>query len=279
MQYIKALKRYTKGMSNVALVFNGHSRTLFDHIESHERNLIIPTECDVIISTWSNIDGGYSQTIRDKQSLALKESHVEKLKTVKNLVALEILPEDRHSEVKNIDNCFSRHAYVKAAPKFLSAGLYARKLSSTLLEKHELARGKKYDAVISMTMDACIHSQFDLSRVATQNTLFVPYPNHIKRNKLATSGRIAYGDRETMRFWLDMYDVFENHIRHQNVQLQYAPTMESIVANAILTNHINYDNINVSYSMHRLNGISIMYDHTRPAEFQTAPKAPCGCRR
>lgn len=267
-------------MSNIALVFNGHSRTFYDHVESLERNIIVPTGCDVIISTWSNIDGGYSQTIKNNSAfLQLSEGHVNMLHDVKNLVKLEINSEDRHREVKNIDRCFPSHIYAKAAPRFLSAGLYARKLSAILLEKHELERGRRYDAVISMTMDACILTPMSKALVERRGTLFHPYPSHIRKG-LATSGRIVYGDRDTMRFWLDMYDVFETHVMRtvQDDSVNMV-TMENIVARAIKDSGINYDDIGMSYNMHRLNGLSITYDHTRPHEIVNKPGTPCGCKR
>jgi len=265
-------------MSKIALVFNGHSRTFCDHVESLERNVINPTGCDVIINTWSNVDGGFSQIIKDAKQLQLTENQLAQLNGVKNLVKLEVVPEERHVEVKNIDACFPRHTRLKAAPKYLSAGLYARKLSSDLLDRVEKERGSKYDAVISMTMDACVHTPFNKHLIEQTGTLFIPYPRHIKGKKIATSGRIAFGDRETMRFWLDMYDDFEKHSKHAS-QGQTVITMESIVADAILTNNIKYDGIDMSYSMHRLNGVSITYDHTRPAEMKNPHKTPCGCRR
>ena len=260
-------------MSNVALVFNGHCRTFCDHIVSLHRNIIDVCDCDVLISTWSNIDGGFSQDMRSPP--ALNKELINKLCSVKNFEKLTITAQHRHSEVKDISRSFRSYSTFPAKPWFLSAGLYARKLSSDMLKEHELLRGKPYDSIICMTMDNCVLTPIDNVLLSTKDTLFTQYPDHIKKRGIATAGRLVFGDRETMKFWLDMYDVFETYAAQVP---QGVITMEKTVGHAILNSGIKFADAQISYDLVRMNGIRVRYDHTKPQEYTIKRNSPrCGC--
>lgn len=259
-------------MSDVALVFNGHARTFFEHITSIKKNIIDVCDCDVLISTWDVLDGGYSQLIKD-QALSDKQKYV--LENVPNLVALEINKNDQHNDVKNIRGYFRKNQIFKAHPMFISAGLFARKLSSNLLKSHEAKLGKKYKTVISLTMDVCIRTPIQKSLLETSGTLYIPHPSQIAKKGLAINGRVVFGDRETMNFWLDMYDDIELYAKQTD---QHVVLMENIVCNAITKNNIHYANNMLSYDIRRLAGRpALRYLHDKIPEFYVSETEPCSC--
>lgn len=249
---------------NVALVFHGHSRKFLDHLPSLEKNIINVCDCDVLINTWDRIDGGFSQSVFDETKRVLTSQDIERLSKVKNLVKLEILPEEKQLEASDMRTHFKHKCYFKAPSKFLTGVMYARKLSSLMLEEHEKTRGKTYDAVISMTMDTCVSSPINTDLLNIKGILYVTHPRLIHTHDIACGNRLVFADRETIKFWLNMYDNMNIHALSVDSR---SVIMENIVARAIKHTNVPHANIDVSYDIVRMDGTRIRHEHTRPNEF------------
>lgn len=251
---------------NVALVFHGHSRKFLDHLPSLEKNIINVCDCDVLINTWDRIDGGFSQSVFDETKRVLTSQDIERLSKVKNLVKLEILPEEKQLEATDIAVHFHSKLRFKAPSKFLTGVMYAKKLSMHMLEEHEKSRGKKYDAVISMTMDTCVSTPINVELLTHKDVLHITHPNLIKSHNVATGNRLVFGDREIINFWLNMYDDMPAHAKLYNTPTR-SVIMEGIVAHAIKRSNISYANNDVTYDIVRMNNTRIRHDHTMNNEF------------
>ena len=194
----------------VALLLPGQIREARDTYPYIKGRILDRFDADVFISTWNP-----SQDI--KNSLHADSNHLNDTLSIHTLASIyspKLIMCDEFSSSgisKIIDKAWSFEEYGPQTGEINPASVflmwYKIKQSFLLLEEYEKLSGEKYDYVIKGRMDVKIHNPIPLAR--NLNTICVPPGFDWKGG---VNDVFAWGGRDAMEHYCNMYDVLEEYI-------------------------------------------------------------------